>query len=408
MLQTHTRKPAGALLLEMLEKHGINDQADAVPDPGALVRLADLKRPEPGAESELIKHRFLCREGGMLLVGPTGVGKSAFSMQCAILWAAGRSAFGFEPTRALKILLCQAENDDGDLAEFRDGVIKGLELDPATIRAGLENIFVFSEKAKTGADLCKALDGLLAGQGYDILMIDPALSYLGGDSNKGADVTRFLRNELNPVLKRHQVGCVLVHHTVKPPREKGNPWRAGDLAYLGSGSAEFGNWARAVVGLVSVGSHDVYKVVVGKRGKRLQWQDDDANTITEKWVAHHGEPGVICWRLALPEEYAKYDKEAAAVATPGIRQPLEQRIANLWNDPTEELTKEQFIDRAKVAGIVRQTTYKWWAKGLSTKVFKLSAGGAARLTGKWAPGILSPSSENEATNYGDNGGDNGF
>ncbi|MGI8966301.1 MAG: hypothetical protein ACR2H1_09495, partial [Limisphaerales bacterium] len=43
---------------------------------------------------ELLKHRFLCRLGTLLLCGPTGIGKSALSLQCAILWALGRPCFG--------------------------------------------------------------------------------------------------------------------------------------------------------------------------------------------------------------------------------------------------------------------------------------------------------------------------
>ena len=91
-------------------------------------RLGELVLPPDNDPDELLKYRFLCRGGGMLLVGPTGVGKSALAMQAMILWAVGREAFGIKPTRPLKSLLVQAENDDGDLAEMRDGVIRGLGL----------------------------------------------------------------------------------------------------------------------------------------------------------------------------------------------------------------------------------------------------------------------------------------
>ena len=38
----------------------------------------------------------------MLLVGPTGVGKSALAMQAMILWGLGREAFGIKPAKPLK------------------------------------------------------------------------------------------------------------------------------------------------------------------------------------------------------------------------------------------------------------------------------------------------------------------
>lgn len=386
MQQQSQLSPGGKKLLDLIALHGIDAQAEALPDPQRLKRLADVERSQSNGPDEVIRHRFLCRQGSLLLVGPTGIGKSSFSLQCAILWASGVTAFGLEPARPLRTLLCQAENDEGDLAEFRDGVCRGLDLNEETVRKGLENIFVLSEKSKTGAELCITLEALMVGQNYDLVIIDPALAYLGGDSNKGADVSRFLRNELNPVLEKANVGCVLIHHTVKPPREKGAQWRAGDLAYLGSGSAEFANWARAVLALQSVGSHDVYKLVVGKRGKRLRWTDDDANAITHRWIAHHGEPGVICWRLAEPDEYAKYDKDAAAAATaPGVKVAIEQRIANLWNTPDEGLSKDVFVDRAKAAGIHRATAYRWWSIGVSKNVFRIGAGEIAKLTHKWNP-----------------------
>jgi hypothetical protein len=69
---------------------------------------------------ELLRFRFLCRRGLLLLCGPTGIGKSSFAMQCMILWALGLPAFGIAPVRPLKSLLIQAENDEGDLAEMRE------------------------------------------------------------------------------------------------------------------------------------------------------------------------------------------------------------------------------------------------------------------------------------------------
>jgi hypothetical protein len=51
---------------------------------GELVRLG---KDDP---SELLKHRFLCRGAGMLVAGPTGVGKSTKALQCAGAWAVGR------------------------------------------------------------------------------------------------------------------------------------------------------------------------------------------------------------------------------------------------------------------------------------------------------------------------------
>lgn len=109
-------------------ENGVTALADPPPAPEMAVakRLDELVAHAANDPAELLRNRFLCRGGGLLLVGPTGVGKSSLSMQAKILWALGRPAFGIVPARPLKSLLIQAENDDGDLAEMRDGVIKGL------------------------------------------------------------------------------------------------------------------------------------------------------------------------------------------------------------------------------------------------------------------------------------------
>ena len=268
-------------------------------------RLSELVRSCDDDPSELLRHRFLCRLGGLLLVGPTGIGKSSFAMQAMILWALGREAFGIVPTRALRSLLVQAENDEGDLAEMRDGVIEGLGLSQEEARLAMANVVVVREDARTGLlFFVETLQPALAAHRPDLLWIDPALAYLGGEANSQKDVGGFLRNMLNPLLHQFDCGCVVVHHTNKPPTGKEKPdWQAGDFAYLGGGSAEWANWARAVIVLRSVGSHSVFELRAAKRGPRLRWREPDGSTpCFTKMIAHATEPGVICWREAEAEE----------------------------------------------------------------------------------------------------------
>lgn len=312
-------------------------------------RLSELIRPAEGDPSELLKHRFLCRLGGLLLVGPTGIGKSSFSMQAMILWALGREAFGIAPPRPLKSLLVQAENDDGDLAEMRDGVIQGLGLSEADTKQAMENIIVVREDSRTALlFFVELLQPALAAHRPDLLWIDPALAYLGGEANSQKDVGGFLRNLLNPLLREFDCGCVVVHHTNKPPTGKEKPdWQAGDFAYLGGGSAEWANWARAVIVLRSVGSHSVFELRAAKRGPRLRWREPDGVTpCFAKMIAHATEPGVICWREAdaseapaeaAPERPAKrvFRKEDVLAHVP-LREPM---------------SKEALRSKANTAGV---------------------------------------------------------
>jgi RecA-family ATPase len=68
--------------------------------------LWELVRSAQGDPNELLKYRYLCRGGGLLLVGPTGIGKSSLSMQLMLSWALGREVFGIYPSRPLIGRVC--------------------------------------------------------------------------------------------------------------------------------------------------------------------------------------------------------------------------------------------------------------------------------------------------------------
>jgi hypothetical protein len=273
-------------------------------------------------------------------------------MQCAILWVLGRECFGIKPARPLRSLLIQAENDDGDLAEMRDGVIAGLELTPEETKAACDNITVVQEDSRTGvAFTACVVRTMLDEHRPDLVWIDPALAYLGGESNSQQDVGSFLRNLLNPLLHEFKCGAVVVHHTNKPPtgKEKGG-WSGGDFAYLGSGSAEWANWARAVIAMRSIGSHQVFELRAAKRGRRLRWREADGETPAySKLIAHSKTPGAICWREAE-------ESERPEPAAKGKRVPTKADI--LPHVPVDRpIPKNELKVKANMAGIAQNSIY---------------------------------------------------
>jgi hypothetical protein len=279
----------------------------AAPPPVARPLSALVRPVESDDPNELLRHRYLCRGGGLLFCGPTGIGKSALAIQAAILWRLCRVCCGIIPARPLKSLIVQAEDDDGDMAEMRDGSIRGLALSGADAEAACAGVLVVTEDARTGARLCsEVLRPLLADHHPDLLWLNPALAYLGGESNAQKDVGIFLRGGLNPLL--HEYGCagIPIHHTNKPPTGRQKPdWLAGDFAYLGTGSAEWANWARAVLALRSIGSHETFELQAGKRGGRLGWREADGQTKSYvRYLAHATEPGAICWHEVDPADMA--------------------------------------------------------------------------------------------------------
>jgi len=285
-------------VLKALESDAAESGAVTTPSLPEGRTLASLSVNPRDDESELLKSRFLCRGGGLLLVGPTGVGKSSFVLQGALTWSMGQPLFGIAPRGPLRILLMQAENDDGDLVEMRDGVLSGMTdsgiLSPGEARQSARNVIVVRDVVSTGESVGQTLDALLVQHPSDLVILDPAFSYLGGDASSAADVSHFLRQVINPVLLKQNVGIIVVHHTNKPPRgnEKAE-WKAGDFAYLGTGSAEWANWARSVVAIRSIGSESIFELRAPKRGARIGWKDKDDEKTTTKYITHSLRG--ICW-----------------------------------------------------------------------------------------------------------------
>ena len=308
----------------------------------ARLFLGDLKTPVYGDDpTELIKHRFMFKGGLGMFIGPTGIGKSSFIMQLMVHFTVGKAMYGIEPgdvyrRGGMRIMMIQAENDEGDLAEMRDGILAEAEdLTPEEKALAGRRLAVVTVNDLTkdafgeAVDLCLEEYGRLDGA-YDLVIVDPAFAYLGGDSNKQEDVTYFMRTLMLPIAVRHAVGMFIVHHGNKPLRgaEK-ESWKAGDFAYLGAGSAEWINPARCSLALRSVGSESVFELVANKRGKRLRWKDGGGKVITKKHVAHNAKEGVISWHLATADEIAAAGVSGggAPVKSAGVEWELLHAIA---------------------------------------------------------------------------------
>jgi hypothetical protein len=270
---------------------------------GPLARTLDeFVKHTTNDPDELLKHRYLCRGGGLLLVGPTGHGKSSLAMQLMIKWGLGQSVFGLEPARPLKSLLIQAENDDGDLAEMKTGVFNGLNLSAEEQTAACDNVYVTHESSKTGRLLCDdVIEPLLKKIKPDLLWIDPALAYIGSDMNSQKDVGTFLRNYLAPLLEKHNCGVVIIHHTNKINKDPDR--QMTDFTYLGAGSAEWSNWSRAIIALNKTDVDNLYELIAAKRGGRLKWKAADGESMTiKRYIGHCKRPDTICWiEMAIGE-----------------------------------------------------------------------------------------------------------
>ena len=319
--------------------------------PPKVVSLGDLKTPPENDPNELLKHRYLCRGGGMLLVGPSGIGKSTLAMQAAIFWAVGRELFGIKPALPLRSLFVQSENDEGDLAEMRDGVLAGLDFTDEERQMACRNVLLATEDIRTGDDFCSdVIAPLLEAHKPDLIWVDPALAFLGGESNSQVDVGKFLRNGINPLIHRHNCAAVVVHHTNKPVTGSEKPeWHGSDFAYLGSGSAEWANWPRAVLALRAIGSHAIFELRAGKRGSRLRWTDENGERLYNRILAHAKADG-FHWRESSLAELETEQGKTGEARIRRFKPPLDDFMAlfplMFRNEPREALLSADQIKNA--------------------------------------------------------------
>jgi len=325
---------------------------------GQRIRIKDLLEFVPGEDADcVLGDRFLCRGGSCVIVGQTSAGKSSLGMQMAILWALGLDFFCLKPKRPLKSLYIQAENDVGDTAEMFQGILLGLGLvDPnneeannALVKVLEKNLVIVRDQTHIGPSFPGYARKMVELHKPDLVWCDPLLSFFGDDINDQQAMSLFLRSELNPISELTGIIWMMLHHTGKPSKDASKTqksWSSRDFAYMGLGSSELSNWARAIITVVNQ-SEDEFRVIFAKRGWRSGIRDDNNNPATELNLAHSGDR--ICWKR-IPKP--KADDEMT---------PQFQAFANTITAPT---TSSDIIKAAAVfLKRGERTCWKFWDGG---------------------------------------------
>ena len=267
--------------------------------PSEDINLEELMLLPTDPEAELLRHRFLCRGGALLMVGPTGVGKSVLMMQAHFRWAEGLEFLGIQPARPLRSLIYNAENDDEDLQEMVRSCLSMPDFTEEMKTRAMHSVRVVCDRGLSGAKFITDLKARLEMHQPDLVNIDPLLHYGGLDAAKQQDVSAFLRQGLGPLIEK-KCGAVLVAHTTKPKRDENKSAAPSDLAYSAFGSVEWANFARSVLVLEPVDGQ-VFRLAAGKRGARLRWMSGDAPAFHKdvKWSRQQGR---LLWEPATAEE----------------------------------------------------------------------------------------------------------
>jgi hypothetical protein len=247
-------------------------------------------------EDTLLGDRWLCRGGGAFVVAPSGMGKSVWSIQAAIKWSIGDRVFGIKPARPLKVLILQAEDDEGDIIEM-SRIATHLEISGKRFEQFETNVWMEPLNHLSGNGFIQALNSCLEQWSADLVIINPYTSYLGADIKDDGANNIFLRNWLNPVLTKHRCAALLIHHTPKTNFRDTSEWKLSDWMYSGAGAACLTNWARAYLAIDPTKVYGCYKFIAAKRGKRIGWSGE-----WQQHFSHSKEDGKLLWVPSTQEE----------------------------------------------------------------------------------------------------------
>ena len=341
----------------------------------SALSLADIPDyvPEEQDPNILVRGRWLERGGSAFIVSTAGTGKSIFAMQLALCFAEGRPFAGLTPLRPLRIWIFQTEDSMSRLAIDRADITAELMEQAPDVdwRKTWEKVRLCKVPGKVGAEFLDELDCILsrASGELDAILLNPLLSFIGGQITDGTFVTPFLRGgEINRkptrglqfILEKHAVGVLCFHHTPKPPSpNEVKAWmRSPFPEYQGGGSADITNWGRSFVTMMRVPDKPgVVCLTAGKNGAELGW--DSIDGAYRRYMAWSREIGVTgrnrhAWRDLDEYELAEVTKQARenlAADVDALVEALKQTPMT-WTDASrnrpEGMTKKRFEDAWKV------------------------------------------------------------
>jgi len=231
-----------------------------------LTRFEVLPRDDA---SILIGNRYLSRGDGAILSSRSGMGKSSLSIQAAVTWALGRPLFGgLDPHgRALRSLIFQSEDSDGDVGEVKHSLFHAMKLTDSERAQVGERVKIVTDRIHRGPSFHQELKRQIDLHSPDLVWINPLLAFIGGDINDAEAAGNFLREGLNKLNEPARFAYIVVHHNAKPPKEQ-QQRKWSEMMYDMAGSADLTNWARAIISLRPMEKDGQFNLVLAKRGRR--------------------------------------------------------------------------------------------------------------------------------------------
>jgi hypothetical protein len=255
-------------------------------------------------EDILLGRGWLRRSDIATFISTAGAGKSVAMAQAAMAWSLGLPYMGIQPSRPLKILHFVGEDDETTLGQCREGflehskAITGRQLTLKDLEALAENLRTDFSREYVGTTFHVHLSALLSEDPADLVLINPLLSYVGGEIVTCA--SDWLRVGLMPVLQKHSCGAMIAHHTGKMTKDS---WDQTEDIYAGIGGGEMANVPRAILVLRPTGCDGLSVIKVGKR-QTTGWRDHNDDFTSCYFVQRSGDPERPAW-LPVPHDEAE-------------------------------------------------------------------------------------------------------
>ena len=216
-----------------------------------------------------------------ILAAPGGTGKSVFTLQMALMLAAGRPWAKWKPKRKCRVLVVNAEDD---IAEQRRRMVAartvmgfGCDKGMIMLADAPDNILMSTidpnKKSQVATPLVDQLVEIIRFHKIDVVIVDPFAETFDGDENSNGDTKWAMKIWRDKIARPTGAAVYLVHHTTK-----GSDDKAGSADVIRGGGAIV-NSARlaATLFVMSKGEAGALGVKEDDRFRYVRYDDAKSN-----------------------------------------------------------------------------------------------------------------------------------
>ncbi len=181
-------------------------------DREGLLSATELLAKDFSGQQDIIFGGILPREGGMILAGRSGVGKSIVSIEMALDLAFGNPIFGcFGVPSPQRILVIQTENNEAIVHQRLTAMakVKGNPGEAIHFRRSMERMDLADERTR------QEIGTLIRKAKASVLILDPLSQFHRGNENDN-NFMRYILDQVTVVSREAHCASIVVHHFGKP------------------------------------------------------------------------------------------------------------------------------------------------------------------------------------------------